>query len=456
LTLQRPSGKLRIVVANHFQLETDYWTTPLLSAFLISLREGVEAALVVGIILVYLSRTGRSHLARFVWAGVAMAGALSLAVAIALERWQINQDGFEGLMLLLASVFVISMIIWMNRVARHLRKDIEEKIENYALRAGSAAGWGIFLFVFLMVVREGAELALILRAVELSSEGIQTWIGTLAGIAAAVAVGLFFFKGTLKIPLHRFFAATTTILWLVTAQLALTGLHELSEARWLPSSKQEMALIGPIVRNEIFFFVFIFGAAVLLILREWLTASHAKIAASATASDAEKRLLASQQRRQRNWMIAAASACLSVILVLTADFIYVKANSAPPSARAVAASGAGKDELRVPTSEVQDGNLHLFTVHVLDPTGEQSLRFLVIKKPQGWGVALDACRICGAEGYRQDGQNVVCRHCGSAIYVPTIGESGGCNPIGVPFRVDGPDIVVNVSAITRSWTEVPK
>ncbi len=422
----------------------------MLSAFLISLREGVEAALVVGIILVYLSRTGRSQLARFVWSGVALAGALSLAVAIALERWQINQDGFEGLLLLLAAVFVISMIVWMNRVARHLRKHIEQKIEDYAVRAGSAAGWGIFLFVFLMVVREGVELALILRAVELSSEGIQTWIGTIVGLLAAVAVGLFFFKGTLKIPLHRFFAATTIILWLVAAQLALTGLHELSEAQWLPSSRQEMALIGPIVNFEIFFFVFIFGAAVLLIFREWLTASHSKIAAAAT--EAEQRLLSAQQRRQRSWMIASAAACLAVILVLTADFIYARASSAPPSAHAIAATGAGNDELRVPLSEVQDGNLHLFTVKPAD----QSFRFLVIKKPQGWGVALDACRICGAEGYRQDGQNVVCRHCGSAIYVPTIGEAGGCNPIGVPFRVEGSDLVVNVSAITKSWTEVPK
>jgi FTR1 family protein len=423
-----------------------------LSAFLIALREGVEAALVVGIILVYLSRTGRTRLSRFVWYGVAVAAALSLAVAIALERWQINEDGFEGLMLLLAAAFVISMIIWMNRVARHLRKDIEQKIEAYAEKAGSAAGWGILLFVFLMVVREGAELALILRAVELSSEGIQTWIGTIIGLAAAVAVGLFFFKGTLKIPLHRFFAATTVILWLVAAQLALTGLHELSEARWLPSSKTEMAMIGPIVRNEIFFFVFVFGGVILLILREWLTASHARVAAAATASEAEKRLLASQQRRQRNWMIAAASACLAVILVLTADFIYVRANGAPPSARAIAASGAGNSELRVPLSELQDGILHLFTVK----SGDQSFRFLIIRKPQGWGVALDACRICGAEGYRQDGQNVVCRHCGSAIYVPTIGESGGCNPIGVPFHTDGANLVVNVSAITQSWSEVPK
>jgi len=94
----------------------------LLPALLIALREGVEAALVVGIILVYLSRTGRSQLARFVWYGVAAATALSLAVVIALERWRISEDGFEGVMYLVAAVFVITMILWMNRVARHLKK----------------------------------------------------------------------------------------------------------------------------------------------------------------------------------------------------------------------------------------------------------------------------------------------------------------------------------------------
>ena len=272
----------------------------MLAAFLIALREGVEASLVVGIILVYLSRTGRSHLARFAWYGVAAATVLSLGVAIALERWRISEDGFEGVLYLVAAAFVITMIVWMNRVARHLKKDLEEKVEAYAVRAGSAAGWGIFLFVFLMVVREGAELALILRAVELSTEGLQTWIGTLAGIAAAVAVGLFFFKGTLRVSLQRFFAATSVILMLVAFQLALSGLHELSEAQWLPSSKTEMAVIGPIVRNEVFFFVFIFGAAALLVLREWQSASHAA-AAKQASGDAEKRLLESQNRRQRRW-----------------------------------------------------------------------------------------------------------------------------------------------------------
>jgi high-affinity iron transporter len=321
-------------------------------------------------------------------------------------------------------------------------------VESYAVRAGRAAGLGIFLFVFLMVVREGVELALILRAVEMSTEGLQTWIGTILGIVAAVAVGVFFFKGTLRVPLHRFFAVTSAILMLVAFQLALTGLHELSEARWLPSSKQEMALIGPIVRNELFFFVFVFGAAMLLILREWQSASHEKSAKEAVG-DAERRLLQSQNRRARRWMMASTIACLTVILVLTADFIYTRANSAPPTSRTIAAVG---NEVRVPLSEIQDVNLHLFTVDV----GGQALRFMIIKKPNGYGTALDACRICGGEGYRQDGQNVVCRHCGSAIYVPSIGEQGGCNPIGVPARVEGGDLVMDVSSLTQAASEVPK
>jgi high-affinity iron transporter len=417
----------------------------LLSAFLIALREGVEASLVVGIVLVYLARTGRTHLSRYVWGGVAAAVALSLAVAILLERFNISEDGFEGLMYLAAAFFVVTMILWMNSIAKHLKKEIEEKIEKYAGQGGLAAGWGIGLFVFLMVLREGAELALVLRAVEMSTAGLQTSIGTVAGIAAAVAVGFFFFKGTLKVPLHRFFAVTSSILILVAIQLAVTGLHELSEARWIPSSKMEMAVLGPIVRNELFFFIFVFGAVVVMIFREWQNASQPK----GPMNEAERRLADAKNRRQRSWMMAAAVASLGVILALTADFIYAKVNAAPPQARMVQAVN---DHVHIPVSEVQDGNMHLFTLF----TGGQSIRFMVIKKPNGYGTALDACLICGAEGYRQEGQNVICRHCASAIYVPTIGQKGGCNPIGFPSQVDGDDIVIDVSALSKAAKEIPQ
>ena len=197
----------------------------MIDSFLIALREGLEAALIVGIVLVSLGRSGRSHLVRFVWTGVGLAVALSFAAAVALDEWKVSQEGFEGVLLLTSAVFVVTVIVWMSRTARHLREDIETRVETYTHRSGFGAGMGLGAFVFLMVLREGAELALILRAVELSTRGAATWIGTLLGLAGAVTVGLFFFKGTLRIPLGRFFAVTSWILVIVAVQLGLTGVH---------------------------------------------------------------------------------------------------------------------------------------------------------------------------------------------------------------------------------------
>ncbi len=420
----------------------------MLSALVVALREGVEAALVVGIVLVYLNRTGRGHLARYVWAGVALAAASSAGVSVALERWQLSQEGFEGLLLLLAALFVVTMIVWMNRVARHLKKEIERRVEAYAQQSQRAAGLGLAVFVFLMVLREGAELALILRAVALSSEGMGTWIGTTLGLLLAVAVGLFFFQGTLRIPLGRFFSATSTILMVVAFQLALTGVHELSESMWIPSGKREMAILGPIVRNDVFFFVVILGAAALLVLREWLAAPREN-ALEGMANDAERRRLEWERRKQRRWMFAAAFTCLGVVLALTADFIYARAAAAPPQAKLLTPQG---DQVRVPIAEVNDSRLHLFTVDIRGTT----LRFLVIRKPGGWGTALDACLICGPAGYRQEGSNVICRNCASAIYIPTIGDAGGCNPVGVRSRVDGDALVIDLAELAQASAKVPR
>ncbi|HEV2522153.1 MAG TPA: Fe-S-containing protein [Candidatus Acidoferrales bacterium] len=413
----------------------------MLSAFLIALREGVEAALVVGIVLVYLNRTGRAHLVRWVWGGATAAIASSLAIAIALERWKVSEDGFEGLLLLVAAVFVVTVLIWMNRVARRLKKEIEERIEKQAAKSDFSAGIGVAAFVFLLVVREGAELALILRAVELSTEGLAVWIGTTLGLLAAVAVGYFFFEGTLKISLARFFSATSTILILVALQLALTGVHELSEAMWLPSSRVEMAYVGPIVRNEFFFFTVILGAAALLVLREWMAARGR--AAENVPDPAERRRLEWERRKQRRWAFASAFTCTAVILILAAEFAYTHVTATTEARSIQAENGA----VRIPFSEISDSNLHIFNV---DSSGT-SLRFLVIRKPNGsWGTALDACLICGTAGYRQEGSNVICRNCASAIYIPTIGEAGGCNPVGVPSRTESGALVIDVSNLAAA------
>ena len=420
----------------------------MLSALLVALREGVEAALVVGIVLVYLNRTGRRALAPYAWMGVGAAVACSFVAAVLLQRWQVNEDGFEGLMMIVAAVLVVTMIIWMNRIARSLKKEIEQRVEGYASRTTRAAGIGIGIFVFTMVLREGAELVLILRAVELSSAGIEVWIGTGVGILLSVLVGLFFFQGTLKIPLGRFFAVTSTILMVVAFQLGLTGVHELSEAQWIWSSKFEMATIGPIVRNEVFFFVVILGVAALAVLREWFAAS--KPGEDAGLNPAEKRRRDWEFRKQRRWSFAAALLCIAVILIFTTEFVYARTAAAPPAATRLETVDG---RVEIPVSELADSNLHFFTAD----TNGTLLRFLVIRKGNGdFAVALDGCEICGWSGYRQEGQNVICRNCGAAIYVPSIGQSGGCNPVGVKARVDAGKISIDLTALAESAATVHK
>ncbi len=418
----------------------------MLSALLLALREGVEAALVVGIVLVYLNRTGRRALASYVWAGVIFASAASVAAAVLLDRWQVSEDGFEGLLMLVASVLVISMIVWMNRVARHLKKEIEQRVEAYAQKSTRAAAWGIGVFIFLMVVREGAELVLVLRAVELSTAGVQVWIGTIIGIAIAIAVGVFFFQGTLKIPLPRFFKATSAILMVVAFQLALTGIHELSEAMWIPSSKTEMSTIGPIVRNEVFFFVLILGAAALVVLREWFSARQP--AADSAGNPAERRMREYEFRRQRRWSFAAAILCVAVVLCFAGDYVYGRVSAAPSPAKTLVAQD---NEVRIPLSELTDASLHFYKADVNNTV----IRFLVIHKQNGdYTVALDACQICGTAGYRQEGQTVICRNCGAAIYIPSIGQSGGCNPISVKSRVAGGEVIVDLSALGDAASKI--
>lgn len=418
----------------------------MISALLVALREGVEAALVVGIVLVYLDRSGRRALKRYAWGGVILATLASIAAAAALQKLQISEDGFEGVLMLIASALVVTVIIWMNRVAHSLRKEIEDRVASYAEKTTWAAGWGIGAFVFFMVVREGAELVLILRAVELSTEGLQVWIGTILGIALAVAVGYFFFQGTLRIPLHRFFRATSIILMVVAFQLALTGLHELSEAMWIWSSKMEMATIGPIVRNEVFFFAVILGVAALVVMREWFAARRPPDDPNLNA--AERRKLEWEFKKQRRWSFAAATLCAVVVISLAAEFAYARVTNAQSPATILRAKNG---EVSIPLSALRDTNMHFYTADV----NNVAIRFFIIHENGGdYIVALDACQICGWAGYRQQGQNVVCRNCGATIYIPSIGQKGGCNPIPVKSAVEGANVVIDLSALKTAAAKV--
>src|SRR5579859_1571134 len=270
------------------------------SALVVTLREGVEAALIVGITLVYLTKIGRPDLRRIVYYALGAAVVGSVGGAVALSYLPISQDSFEGWVMLIAAVMVVGMIIFMMRTARKLRGEIESKVGSLA---GTGSKWGLFAFVFLMVFREGIETVAILAGVSLNSTELMSFLGTLLGVALAVVFGVMFVKGSVRIDLRKFFRVTTVILFFVAAQLIISGTHELSETGVLPNSKQEMALIGPIVRNDYFFPITMLALVALMVLLEYRRRKPEGAAPASEATKAEARKQEWTARRERRWAI---------------------------------------------------------------------------------------------------------------------------------------------------------
>ncbi len=388
----------------------------MLEAFIITLREGVEAALIVGITLVYLAKIGRNDLRKAVYAALGGAFLGSIAVAVVISRTHWNEDVFEGWIMLAAAFFVVTMVVFMMRTGRKLKGEIEGKVGTLA---GKNAWFGLFIFVFLMVLREGAETVLVLSAVSLNSTELMSFLGTLFGIIAAIAFGVMFVKGSVRINLQKFFRVTTAILFLVAAQLLLTGLHELSESGVLPSSKREMAIIGPIVRNQLFFFVTIFALAGLMVLFD----AQRRQPLPEASSPAQYRKGAWTARRERLWMASIYVFCFVFIALVTAEFIYTKSVSAlSPATPVVFVNG----EMRIPLAQVSDGDLHRFQAQ----ENGVDIRFWLYQKPDGKiATVFDACEICGAVGFYKGPNGVVCKNCAAPISPQSIGNGGGCNPI---------------------------
>ena len=388
----------------------------MLEAFIITLREGVEAALIVGITLVYLAKIGRNDLRKTVYAALGAAFLGSIAVAVVISRTHWNEDVFEGWIMLAAAFFVVTMVVFMMRTGRKLKGEIEGKVGTLA---GENAWFGLFIFVFLMVLREGAETVLVLSAVSLNTTELMSFLGTLFGIVAAVAFGVMFVKGSVRINLQKFFRVTTAILFLVAAQLLLTGLHELSESGVLPSSKREMAIIGPIVRNQLFFFVTIFALAGLMVLFD----AQRRQPLPEASSPAQYRKGAWTARRERLWMASVYIFCFVFIALVTAEFIYTKSVSALSPATPVEFVNG---EVRIPLAQVADGDLHRFQAQ----ENGVDIRFWLYQKPDGKiATVFDACEICGAVGFYKGPNGVVCKNCAAPVSPQSIGNGGGCNPI---------------------------
>ncbi len=405
----------------------------MLQAFIITLREGVEAALIVGITLAYLAKIGRPELRKSVFAALIAAFLGSIGIAILLSRTQWNQDIFEGWIMLVAAFFVVTMIIFMMKTGRALKGQIEGRV---SLLASRNARFGLFLFVFLMVLREGVETVLILGAVSLNSTELLSFLGTLSGVIVAILFGVMFVKGSVRINLQKFFRVTTAILFFVAAQLIISGLHELSENGVLPSSREEMALIGPIVRNDLFFFITVVALAALMVLFEVKRRQPLAL----PDSPAERRKALWSARRERLWMISVYASSFLFIVMVTAEFIYAKSVSASPAAEVTFRSG----QVSIPLAQVADGDLHRFEAR----ENGVAVRFWLYQKPDGKVAAVfDACQICGPVGFYKGPNGVVCKNCAAPINGQSVGTAGGCNPIPLHAEQTADTVIIRETDI---------
>jgi len=389
----------------------------MIEALVVTLREGVEAALIIGITLAYLNKIGRNGLRKYVYGGLFAAVLGSIGAAIVVARLDLNSDILEGWVMLAAAVFVISMVVFMMKTGRRMKGEIETKLGSLTSRGSQI---GLFLFVFLMVFREGVETVLILSAVSLNSTELMNFLGTMIGIALAVAFGVMFVRGTVKVNLQKFFKITTVILFFVAFQLVISGLHELSENGVLPSSKREMSMIGPIVRNEMFFFVTIVALAAMMVLFEY---RRRATVLPVTANSAERRKAEWTVRRERFWASALYICSFVFIIMVTAQSIYTKSASALSPAMPVSfVNGTAT----IPLSQVADGHLHRYQTTV-DGT---DVRFLLYQKPDGKiATVFDACEICGPVGFYESSQGLTCKNCAAPINPQSVGTPGGCNPV---------------------------
>ena len=240
----------------------------MLPTYLLSLREGLEAALIIGIVLGALTKIRRNDLSPAVWLGTLSAVGVSILTALLLTTFGMSLEEtaeqiFEGITMLIAAGILTWMIFWMRKQARFLKSELEAGVNKAAASTGKRA---MFWLAFVAVVREGVELAFFITAAffagdqsQVNSNIIQTLAGTILGLGTAALLGWTLFATTVRLDLRRFFQVTGILLILFAAGLVAHGVHEFNEVGWIPAVVEhvwdmnvvldETSLLGQLLRT---------------------------------------------------------------------------------------------------------------------------------------------------------------------------------------------------------------
>ncbi len=205
----------------------------MLATLLVTLREGIEAFLIVAITLAYLRKTNRIALSPAVYWGTGVAVVLSVIAGILFSEAE-NKPMWEGLLASAAAIMVLSMVVYMLKASKRMRGDIAAKVDAAAVKPGAGAWFGVFAFVLLMIVREGMETALIMSTLMFEQGSRNLLLGATAGVVLAALVAWAWSRYGQRVNLKRFFQVTSLFLVLFTMQLFIYAFHEFTEVGLIP------------------------------------------------------------------------------------------------------------------------------------------------------------------------------------------------------------------------------
>ena len=428
-------------------------------SFIILLREGIEVALVVGILVVYVRKLDQPALLQSAYLGIGLAVLASIIGAILFQKLALDNESLEGYFLFSAAAFVATMIIWMWRTAKGMRRQLEQRLDTITRKVSS---WqvrvGILFFTFLMVLREGIETAIFLGAVTLRESSMQSFVGGLLGLLAAIAFGVLFVKGSVRIDVGRFLRVTAVVLLIFVTQLLVNATHEFYEMGILPPQPAIMGIIGPIVRNNLLFILAILSIPAFMFM---------------IPSANRHKLSVDRKPAHKRWQLAAGLITLSIVFFLGFGDVFStrSENGIEPAKQTHLDEGF----VHIPLSEVDNGALHRFTLR--QDTVE--IRFLVMRTGlSSYTTAFDACRPCYNYGkFYVSGTNIICSQCEAAYPVSKLsrlyqhkelagdnpaatntGDDPGCFPMYLRSRVEGGQILISAEDLQskREYFELKK
>jgi len=416
----------------------------MLEALVVTLREGVEAALVVGIILAYLRKVGKEALKGYVYRGLIAAIVFSILGAVAFQGFGLDPENeiLEGTTMFLAAGLVVSLMLWMWQTGRTLKRRMEAHLEAVTARR---AGFGLLTFTFLMILREGIETVLFLSALSgtIGANPFYNALGGGLGLALAFFLGVLLIQGSLRIDLKRFFSVTGFVLLLLVFKLIANGLHEFFEVGLLPSNETALAIVGYLTREStsILILILFITLPALTFLREALR--KGEVPAIPGETQAERRKRRAELRSSRMWAGAAAGMGLVISLLLLLLAIATATRGYFPAPTPLTLTGP---ILRIPLADLQDRPMRKYTVAI----DGVSVRFFIMRNQEGKiALAFDACAICPPKGYLLDGDQVICRNCDAPIAFDTIGIAGGCNPLPLKARIEGDEVVITAADLAE-------